>query len=235
MTTEHIQVKFAPSEIDSVTGEFKGYGAVFGNIDSHGDVIMPGAFAETLAEWASKGRLPAMKLMHGSAINIFTGDDIPIGKWTSMKEDSRGLYVEGKISGLDTDYGRRIHALMKDGVLDGLSIGYRPKKASAGKNGAKRQLDSVLLREVSLVDEPSNDKSRVTSVKNEFNPRIMEDGLRDAGLSRADSVKAVAVFKSLLLRDEAEPNDDLRDEEEAAIKSEAELTTLAERIKALIA
>nr|WP_314095185.1 HK97 family phage prohead protease [uncultured Shinella sp.] len=82
MTMEHLQVKFAPSEIDSVTGEFKGYGAVFGNIDSHGDVIMPGAFAETLAEWASKGRLPAMKLMHGSAINIFTGDDIPIGKWT---------------------------------------------------------------------------------------------------------------------------------------------------------
>ena len=44
MTMEHLQVKFAPSEIDSVTGEFKGYGAVFGNIDSHGDVIMPGAF-----------------------------------------------------------------------------------------------------------------------------------------------------------------------------------------------
>ncbi|KQV33136.1 MULTISPECIES: HK97 family phage prohead protease [unclassified Rhizobium] len=235
MTIEHLQVKFAASEIDAQTGEFKGYGAVFGNIDSHGDVIMPGAFKDTLAEWAAKGRFPAMKLMHGSGGNPFTGDDLPIGKWTKMMEDANGLYVEGKLSGLDTDRGRMIHGLVKDGILDGLSIGYRPTKARAGEKGARRMLDAVKLREVSLVDEPSNDKARMTSFKSEFNPRILEDGLRDAGLSRADSLTAVSVFKSLLLRDEAEPNDDLRDEEEAAIKSEAQLLQLAESIKALIA
>ncbi|MNF08423.1 hypothetical protein D3C80_2088470 [compost metagenome] len=81
---------------------------------------------------------------------------------------------------------------------------------------------------------PANTKARVLSVKSEFNPREFEDGLRDAGLSRADSVKAVAIFKSMLLRDEAEDTDP-RDEDDTATKSEAELTKLAERIKALIA
>lgn len=228
MKTEHLQIKFAASEIDAVTGEFKGYGAIFGNIDSHGDVISPGAFKDTLAEWEKRGRLPAMKLMHGSAGNLFTGDDLPIGKWTKMVEDASGLYVEGKLSGLDTDLGRRVYGLMKDEILDGLSIGYRPKKARPGKGDVKRYLDAIDLREVSIVDEPSNDLSRVKAVKSEFNPRELEDALREAGLSRADSVKAVSVFKNAL-RDEGFGHRD--DDEEA--KSEAGLTKLAERIKAL--
>jgi hypothetical protein len=79
-----------------------------------------------------------------------------------------------------------------------------------------------------------NGKARITSVKSEFNPREIEDGLREAGLSRADSVKAVAVFKSMLLRDEVDWDTAPRDEDVTAKKSDAELTMLAARIKALI-
>ncbi|UOK71704.1 HK97 family phage prohead protease [Ancylobacter polymorphus] len=240
MTINRLEVKFAASDVDGTTGEFKGYGAVFGNVDSHGDIIAPGAFAASLAEWSKKGRLPAMKLMHGSGGNPFTGDDLPIGKWTKMAEDDRGLYVEGKLSGLDTDRGKTIHALMKDGVLDGLSIGYRATKAKSGAGEAKRVLEAVKLFEISLVDDPSNDRSRVTGFKS-FNPRDIEDALRDAGLSRTDSVKAVAVFKSAL-RDEAETDTTPRDEDETAGEGAAEvkqqdecLVLLAERIKALTA
>lgn len=224
MTTEHLQVKFAASEIDAETGVFKGYGAVFGNIDSHGDVIMPGSFKKSLETWEKRGKYPAMKLMHGYT---FFADELPIGKWTKMAEDERGLYVEGKISGLDTDLGKRVYGLMKDGVLDGLSIGYRPTKSRAGSGDVMRYLDEIDLREVSIVDEPSNDKSRVTAVKSRFNPREIEEALRDAGLSRADSVKAVAVFKTSL-RDEG---DNPRDEEEQ--KQTAQLSELAALIKSL--
>lgn len=206
MTIERIEVKFAADAIDAVTGEFKGYGAVFGNVDSHGDIVEPGAFKKSLGEWKSKGRLPSMKLMHGSALNPF-GDDLPIGRWLKMEEDARGLYVEGKLSGLDTDIGRRIYGLMKDGALDGLSIGYQVKQYAPGVgDDVRRRLEHLNLREVSIVDDPSNDRARVTGVKAGFKTiRELEQYLRDVGFSHAAS-KAIASggFKALPRDEEAD-------------------------------
>ena len=212
---------------------FSGYGAVFGNVDSYGDVIEAGAFAATIKEAKTSGQWPAMLVSHN-------GYSMPIGVWTDMKEDTRGLWVEGKLA--NTDRGREVYELLKmqpRPAISGLSIGYIARDYTLHQRtkseDPRRKLKAVDLQEVSFVTFPANGKARVLAVKSEFNPREIEDGLRDAGLSRADSVKAVAVFKSMLLRDEAEPNTDLRDEEEAATKSDAQLTELAERIKALIA
>lgn len=204
---ERIEVKFAADEIDAKTGEFAGYAAVFGNIDSHGDVIVPGAFTETLSDWSQRGRLPTMKLMHGTAANPFSGDDLPIGKWTEMREDGRGLFAKGRLSGLDTDHGRRIYGLMKDGILDGLSIGYRAKRTTRLNAPAKRQLDVVSLVEVSLVDDPSNDRARLTSVKgaDEIKTiREFEEFLRDVGGFSHAAAKSIAAggFKAAEPRDE---------------------------------
>ncbi|RVD38553.1 HK97 family phage prohead protease [Mesorhizobium sp. M4A.F.Ca.ET.020.02.1.1] len=162
---ERIDVRFAAADINSQTGIFSGYGAVFGNLDSHKDIIMNGAFKASLAAWRAKGRLPRMLLMHGSSGNPFTGDDLPIGVWTAMREDAKGLYVEGQLLALNTDYGRRILSLMQGGALDGLSIGYVVKRSSAGSGTAKRFLEAIDLREVSIVDEPSNDLARVATIK----------------------------------------------------------------------
>lgn len=196
MTIERLEVKFAADEIDAETGVFSGYGAIFGNIDSHKDVIEPGAFKASLTDWGNRGRLPAMKLMHGQALNPFA-DDLPIGKWTEMKEDSRGLFVKGRLSGLDTDYGRRIHGLMKDGVLDGLSIGYSVDDATLPlpSSPERRRLKSVKLFEVSVVDDPSNDRARVKAVKaaTEIKTiREFEQFLRDVGGYSAAAAKYIA-------------------------------------------
>ncbi|MER8439292.1 HK97 family phage prohead protease [Mesorhizobium sp. M1312] len=163
--TERRDVKFAPSDINSQTGVFSGYGAVFGILDSHKDIIMHGAFKASLGEWRARGRLPKMMLMHGSSGNPFTGDDLPIGIWTMMREDAKGLYVEGRLLALNTDYGRRILSLMAGGALDGLSIGFRVKRSSPGSGNTKRWLEEINLLEVSLVDEPSNNLARVSTVK----------------------------------------------------------------------
>lgn len=213
---------------------FSGYGAVFGNVDSYGDVIAKGAFRDTLIKAKSSGQWPVMLSQHGFS----EGGSTPIGVWTEMREDDTGLWVEGKFA--PTPRGKEAHELLKmkpRSAFNGLSIGFRAKEwaVRTQPDDPRRTLKAVDLLEVSLVTFPANAKARVLNVKSEFNPREIEDGLRDAGLSRGDSVKAVAVFKSMLLRDEAEPNTDLRDEEEAAIKSNAQLTELAERIKALIA
>lgn len=226
------EIKVAEDDSDMT---FSGYGAVFGNVDSYGDVIAKGAFSETLKKAKSSGVWPAMLSQHGGPF----GDGMtPIGVWTEMREDSTGLWVEGKFA--PTEKGKEAYELLKmkpRSAFNGLSIGFRAKEwaVRTQPDDPRRTLKAVDLLEVSLVTFPANGKARVLSVKSEFNPRDIEDGLRDAGLSRADSVKAVAVLKSMLLRDEAEPNDGPRDEDETAKKSDAELTELAERIKALIA
>lgn len=207
---ERIEVKFAPDDV-SVKGEFAGYGAVFGNVDSHGDVIVPGAFSETLKVWRGRGRLPTMKLMHGSAANPFNGDDLPLGVWTEMREDQSGLYVEGRISAPDTDFGKRIVGLMRDGALGGLSIGYRAAKSVKGDGVStpKRTLQEIILSEVSLVDEPSNALSRVSSIKAAQDietVRQFEAFLRDVGGFSNGQAKAIAAsgFKASEPRDEAD-------------------------------
>jgi hypothetical protein len=213
---------------------FAGYGAVFGNVDSYGDVIAKGAFADTLKKARSSGQWPALLSQHGG---MFGDDSTPIGIYTEMREDDVGLYVEGKLA--PTAKGKEAYELLKmkpRPAYNGLSIGFRPTEwvMRSKPEEPRRTLKAVDLLEVSLVTFPANGKARVTSVKSEFNPRVIEDGLRDAGLSRADSVRAVAVLKDILQRDAEEPETDPRDEDAAAELRNAELVTLADRIRALV-
>ena len=150
---------------DGEAGHVEGYGAVFGNTDSHGDVILPGAFAQSIAERKAQGRLLPMHVMHG----FFGGDGVPAGVWSAVSEDSKGLHVKGKISGTGTDAGRLLYERVKDGALGGLSIGFSIPKDGSVKmtqpQGPRRQIKQANLHEVSLVDDPSNALARVTDLK----------------------------------------------------------------------
>lgn len=204
---DRLEFKFAPDGMDAKTGEFAGYGAIFGNIDSHGDVIEPGAFHETLSQWKARSALPTMKLMHGSMANPFSGSDLPIGKWKAMREDERGLYVEGKLSGMETDRGRFHYALIEDGALSALSIGYNAVKAMRGSGGIKRRLQAVKLVEVSLVPEGSNELSRITDLKSWEEGHLptlpqFEDFLREAGFSKTEATAIAGKGLAYLLRGE---------------------------------
>jgi HK97 family phage prohead protease len=207
---ERIEVKFATDEVNAQTGEFSGYGSVFGNVDSHGDIVAPGAFTKSLADWQGRGRLPAMKMMHGSALNPFTGSDKPIGVWTGMQEDRTGLRVQGKISGLNTDEGRYNYELMKDGALNALSVGYKAVRFEKGNSPeVKRLLQEVRLFEVSLVGEGSNGRALVDQIKSADDIKTIrdfEDFLRDVGGFSNAAAKAIASggFKASDPRDEDE-------------------------------
>lgn len=150
---------------DGETGHVEGYGAVFGNTDSHGDVILPGAFAQSIAERKAQGRLLPMHVMHG----FFGGDGVPAGVWSAVSEDSKGLHVKGKISGTGTDAGKLLYERVRDGALGGLSIGFSIPKDGSVKmtdpKGPRRQIKQANLHEVSLVDDPSNALARVTNLK----------------------------------------------------------------------
>ncbi|WP_257556430.1 HK97 family phage prohead protease [Sphingobium sp. CFD-2] len=187
------EVKFVGDEgADART--FKGYGAVFGNIDSYGDVIQQGAFKKTLADAKKSGAWPAMLLQHGGW-GISTEDLTPIGIWTELSEDDNGLLVTGKLA--ETARGNEAYGLLKmtpRPALNGLSIGYRARKFTMGTKPEepRRTLHEVELVEVSLVTFPANPKARISSVKSGqgLGVREAEKALREAGFS-SNEAKAI--------------------------------------------
>jgi HK97 family phage prohead protease len=197
MTGKPIEAKRTAFEFkfsdDGAKGAFSGYGAIFSNVDSYGDVLEKGAFGASLKEWEGKGKYPPMLLQHGG---FFSADDmLPIGKWTSMEENAKGLKVEGELFALQTERGQYIYEGLKSGVLDGLSIGYRAKEFVIGtKPGEpRRSLKAVELIELSVVTFPANDKARISAVKSEIRTiRDFEAFLRDAGGYSNAAAKAIA-------------------------------------------
>lgn len=207
------EVKFASS--GAKEGTFSGYASIFGNIDSHGDIVEKGAFKNSLREWEEKGKWPKMLLQHGGFFGP-VDDMLPIGKYTNMEENSKGLKVEGELFGLNTDRGSLIYEGMKSGELDGLSIGYKTVKYRMGTKpkDPTRWLEEVKLFEVSIVLFGSNDKATIGQVKaaDFLNPRELERELRGI-LSANDAVKAVAIVKKHLQREaDGHPSTGSRDE-----------------------
>lgn len=199
------EVKFAT---DGQPGLFEGYAAIFGNLDAYGDVIQNGAFKDTLRDWKKEKRLPPMLVQHGGWM-VTDSDGLPVGKWTAMAEDTTGLAVEGRLINLDTERGKSIHGAMKEGVLDGLSIGYRAKEFALGTkpDEPRRTLKKVDLVEVSVVTFPANGKARVSAVKSADQIKTIrefEDFLRDEGGYSHAAAKAIAArgFKASEPRDE---------------------------------
>jgi len=182
---------------------FTGYGAVFGNVDSYGDVIEAGAFSKFLADVKSGNQpWPAMLSQHGGW-QMSAEDITPIGVWTDFAEDGHGLKVTGQLA--DTPRGLEMYKLMKMSprpAIDGMSIGYIAKEwePRSKPEDPKRKLKRIDLIEVSIVTRPANGKARVESVKNDWTERDFERLLtRDAGLSRSDALVVINQgFKSLI-------------------------------------
>jgi HK97 family phage prohead protease len=178
-----------PFQIKSVSekGEFSGYGSVFDVVDSYGDVVIKGAFANSLDAWKAKGKWPAMLWQHRSAE--------PIGVWTNMKEDDHGLLVEGRILLEAGATEKRAYEHLKAGSISGLSIGYAipPGGLEYDKITDTFRLKQIDLWEVSPVTFPANPEAQVETVKAALEtPRDFERFLREAGLSRSQAKGLIA-------------------------------------------
>lgn len=175
-----------PLEVKSLDadGTFTGYGSVFGNTDSYGDVVEKGAFKGSLAAHKAAGKMPAMLWQHKS--------DEPIGVWLEMKEDDYGLFVKGQLLVEDDPLAKRAYAHLKAGSVGGLSIGYSIPKGGGEWDEAAGvyRLKQVKLWETSLVTFPANEAATVSTVKAlDFIDDIRECELflRDAGFSRSQA------------------------------------------------
>lgn len=182
-------------------GLIEGYGSTFGGEpDSYGDVILRGAFKDSIGEHKAAGTMPLMLWGHD-------GHTPPIGNWTDMGEDRQGLWVKGQID-LDDPMGQRVHRALTRKAMRGLSIGYETVESRDDpKRKGVRLLEKVNLWEVSAVNFPANVRAGVTAVKN-----IREGGLpslpefeaylREAGFSKTEAAAIAGKGLSHLLRGE---------------------------------
>ncbi len=135
-------------------GLFEGYASVFGIRDMANDEVLPGAFRDSLARRGVR----AIKM-------LFQHDPAqPIGVWTQIREDERGLYVRGRIVA-DVMRARELFALMRAGAIDGLSIGFKTIRGRRDPRSGTRLLEKIDLWEISLVTFPLLPEARVNALK----------------------------------------------------------------------
>lgn len=151
--------------------------------DSYGDVIAPGAFASTLAQWKASGN--TIPLLFGHRTD---DPNMNIGGVTEAVEDERGLKITAKFDA-DNPTAQYVRKLVKERRLSKMSFAFDVLEDGVTEldNGTKaHELRKLDLYEVSLVPIPANQHADVIDVKSvsEKSGRTLsqknEDKLRQA-------------------------------------------------------
>lgn len=159
---------------DGESGEFTAYASVFDNIDSYGDVIRKGAFAESLEEWASSGN--TMPVLYGHDF----GDPFSnIGAVISAEEDDHGLKISAKID-LDNPKGAQVFRLLKEKRLSQMSFAFDVLDGEPAEVDGEHayELNRLKLYEVSVVPIGANQDTEILAVK--ALARVLDDAGGDA-------------------------------------------------------
>lgn len=223
-----LRLKFASEKPEDKGWAFVGYGSKFNGVDSYGDTILPGAYSKVIrAIKSGQARMPRMLLNHNRW-------GLPVGKWTSIKEDDEGLLMEGDLirgMSLASD----VRAAMVAEALDGFSIGYGLKVGDYEEIEENGQWKGRIIKNISRLDEvsivtfPADDDARTVSLKSEFEGLTTlaecEERLRDVGrpFTKAEATAIVSVIKRIALSGRGEPE---------SVKASAEMSEVSRLILA---
>ena len=165
----------------------------------------PEGFMDWAKEFADAGKPMPMFLNHNA-------DGMPLGEWTEFTFDQQGMCAEGRLF-LTTQAGSDIYTILKESpdLFGGVSVGaYAEDYQMVNAEGEPDQSDEAYfqitkggLREVSVVMYPNNPAAEVMKLEcfddqGQLNPRLVEEALRDAGLSKKGATTASSVFKKIL-------------------------------------
>lgn len=120
---------------------------------SYTELFRRGAFAKTISE-------------RGDRVKFLAQHDrraMPLGRATLLREDAAGLYAEFRVS--QTRDGDDALALIRDGALDALSIGFRPVKDVWNRDRSMVERTEARLDEVSAVSFPAYDGALIAGVR----------------------------------------------------------------------
>jgi HK97 family phage prohead protease len=145
---------------DDTPGTIEGYVSAYGVRDSMNEVVMPGAFADSLARQKREGSYPLMLWQHDTYE--------PIGVWDDLADDGKGLWGKGRLLiNANVPTADKVYSLAKNDAVRGMSIGYREIDVEPGANGDPTKLIKLDLLEASIVSFPANRRAMIEAVKSE--------------------------------------------------------------------
>lgn len=207
-------------------GEFTGYASTFNEKDLGGDIVVPGAFDQWLGLWKSgQAQTPPILDNHDHTQVL--------GLYSEITPDNKGLWVRGKLN-QEVAAARERRALMKQGALSGLSIGYALYPGGYRWDAVQKayMLTDIELYEISLATFPMNTSARVGTVKGMFSREVrptlrdVERALREQGFGQGDAKVIAKAASEMLALPGPDPHRDgvLSEADEAAIKAAIDRT-----------
>lgn len=196
---EKIQLSnFDLKSIDDGQGSIAGYASVYDGVDTYGDTIIKGAYDDT-----ARAAKPAMFYGHDHAA-------LPIGRWTRLSPDEKGLYCEGVID-LSRESSLQVYKAVKSGCVTGLSVGIGLKRGSDyefNPRGGRLIKHVSQIFEISVVAMPADNSARITDVKDVISNiqtvRDFEQYLRESGMSKSAALALCAKAKAVFAQCDAE-------------------------------
>lgn len=162
-------------------GQFEGYASVFGNVDSYGDIVVKGAFADSLGEWAAKG--DPIPLLWG---HDFSDPFSNIGAIDSAEEDDHGLKVRGTFD-MENPKAVQVYKLAKGRRTTGMSFAY--DVTDSERKDDANYLKSLRIYEASIVPIGANPLAGVDAVKS--GARMLADGIKAGRVISAKNESAL--------------------------------------------
>ena len=180
MELERKTVSFEVKEFDDTAGIFEGYASTWG-IDLGNDQIIKGAFADTILKRKDKNQVKLLPLHQWT---------FPIGKILDLREDEKGLYIRAKLLATEGELGgNNAKLLMKEGVLNEMSIGFTADDTEVTEEGV-RIIKSIDLFEISLVLFGMNPNTEVTSIKGILENQVLKE-LQEKQKQLENEIKAI--------------------------------------------
>jgi HK97 family phage prohead protease len=193
-----IQIKAGPDD-GLAEGEFTAYASVFGNKDSYGDVVMPGAFLEDLTAWKDSGDVLPLLFGHN-----MQDPDFNIGGVIEAKEDDHGLLVHAALD-LANPKAAQVYRLLKGRRLSQMSFAYDVLEGGEAErtkaDGTKEnvyELRKLKLYEVSVVPIGANQETSILAVKTAASAATLLDAGPLSGESMSEILTAYKALGDLL-------------------------------------
>lgn len=218
-----VKVKAGP-DAGLAEGQFTAYASVFGNRDSYGDVVMPGAFTNTLADWKASGNPIPVLFGHN-----MSDPDFNIGSVVDAVEDDHGLKVTAQLD-LENPKALQTYRMLKGGRVNQMSFAYDVLDGGPGVvNGEDvYELRDLKVYEVSVVTIGANQETEVLAVKSAADAlasdvkagRVLAQKHIDSLRNAQEAIGAVIAAAEADQEKDAQPASPVKDEEPSGAKSE---------------
>lgn len=220
-----VKIKAGPDD-GLAEGQFQAYASVFGNKDSYGDVVVKGAFTDTLKEWDASGAPIPLLFGHN-----MSDPDYNIGHVVKAVEDDHGLLVTAELD-LENPKAVQTYRLLKGRRINQMSFAYdvldggAVTKTADGVDDSSYELRKLKLYEVSVVPIGANQETEVLAVKAAIDALTGEKAGRVLAAKHIDSLRSAQEAIGTVIaaaeadQEKASASGQAKDEETSGSKSE---------------